>query len=333
MNTSHPRVSCAFLIGLRVALLLIAVMTQLIGLSGCAKDPVRPLPEPLATGPTVIDVPLAWSRDGQWVAFRRSVQSSYGPPGMYVVHRTGSIVRHVFSPADIFFPREATFSPDGRFIAAVDSQRQLFIVNLQTLVVARPLYTPGEMYYPDWSPDGNNILILPNTEGGLDSAGLHLFNAVSGEYRQLLSSDGPIFASSARWSPDGNLIAFSELVDGIRALSVINADGTGHRFLIPPRSLQQFDGIDWYRRSPGAALQVFFRRAPNPGAGPYLINLDGTGLTPFWHGIRSEGYLSPAGKEFVRLHPSPTLQNWVLYVGLIDDVTDLSLRQITRYEP
>lgn len=333
MKSSHARVH--YLARPRVALLLRVIATALLAIaaSGCAKDPVRPLPEPMKAGPAVIDVPLAWSRDGQWIAFRRVVRSSYGPPGMYVVHRTGSIVRLVYSTANIFFPREATFSPDGRFIAAVDFERQLFIVDLQTLSVRRPLYTPGEIWYPDWSPDGSNILLLHNSPGGPDSAGLGLFDVDTGEYRQLQSSQTPVIATDARWSPDGTLIAFSELVDGVRALSIMGADGTGHRYLIPPRSLQLYRNIDWYRRSPGAATQILFWRTQHPGAGPFLINPDGTGLTPFWHAIRSEGYLSPSGEEFVRLHPNPSLENWVLYVGLINDVTDVALRQVTRYEP
>jgi dipeptidyl aminopeptidase/acylaminoacyl peptidase len=295
---------------------------------------MRPVAVPVRWGTGTVDFALAWSRDGQWIAFRRVAPSSYGPPGMYVVHRTGAIVRRVSGPADLFFPREASFSPDGRFIVAVDFGRQLIIVDLATLEVRRPLYTLGEVWFPDWSPDGRNILYMQNSPGGPDSAGLMLFDVATATRRPLRGwGSAPVLASYARWSPDGRLIAMSELVGPVRALSVISADGTGHRFLIPPKSLQLYYDIDWYRPAPGGTARILFWRTQPPRAGPYLINPDGTGMTPFWHRIQSEGFLSPSSVEYVRRSPDPASHYWVLYVGQVDDVTDVALRQVTRYEP
>jgi hypothetical protein len=124
-----------------------------------------------------------------------------------------------------------------------------------------------------------------------------------------------------------------ELVESALALSVVNADGTGHRYLIPPRSLQQYEDIDWYRPVPGGAMKILFRRSRQPNGARFLINPDGTGLTPFWHRLDFEAFLSPTGAEFVREHPDPVSHFPVLYVGLVDDLTDVSLRQLTHYEP
>lgn len=324
---------------LRAARFLLAIVAVLVAftLSGCAKDPVRPVTVPVRWGTGTIDFALAWSRDGQWIAFRRQAPSSYGPPGMYVVDRTGAVVRYVYGPADLFFPREATFSPDGRFIAAVDFGRQLFIVDLATLEVRRPLYTQTEVRHPDWSPDGRSILYSQLYAGNPattpDSLGLFLFDVATGTTRALRSGPDPVYSFYPRWSPDGRLIAMDELVAPSKALSVMNADGTGHRYLIPPRSLQLYSDIDWFRPAPGGAARILFWKTQQPGSGPYLINPDGTGLTPFWHRIQSEGFLSPTSVEYVRRSPDPTSHYWVLYVGRIDDVTDMALRQITRYEP
>jgi hypothetical protein len=320
---------------LRTAHALVAIVAVLVALTlpGCAKDPVRPA-NPVYFGPRSFDAPRAWSRDGQWIAFSRLIPSSYGPPGIYVVHRTGAIVRCVYhGPIDVFFPSEVSFSPDGRFLSAVDFGRKLMIVNLATLEVRRPLYTQTEIYYTDWSPDGRSILYSqfpagdPSTTN--DSLGLFLFDVATGTRRVLRW--GPLArADYARWSPDGSLIAMSELVGPIRALSVINADGTGHRIVIPPRSGKLYFDIDWYRRASGGAARIFFTSE----SAPYLINPDGTGRTPFWH--RQEpggGFLSPTGVEYVRRAPDPSSHEFVLYVGLIDDVTDVAVRQITRYEP
>ena len=305
-------------------------------LPGCAKDPVRPVRVPVRWGTGTVDVALAWSRDGQWIAFRRDLPSSYGPPGMYVVHRTGATVRFAYGPADLFFPREASFSPDGLFIAAVDFGRQLLIVNLETREVRRPLYTQTEVWHPDWSPDGRSILysqLYAGDPSTRDSLGLFLFDVATGATRPLRWGPDPVYSMYPRWSPDGRLIAMDELVGGSKALSVMNADGTGHRFLIPARSLQLYYDIDWYRPSPGGAARILFFVTPRPRVGPYLINPDGTGMTPFWHRMQSEGFLSPTGVEYVRGSPDPTSHYWVLYVGLVDDMTDVALRQVTRFEP
>jgi hypothetical protein len=123
-----------------------------------------------------------------------------------------------------------------------------------------------------------------------------------------------------------------ELVGPYKALSVMNADGTGHRYLIPPRSGQLYDRIEWYQRL-GYSARIFFWKTMHPAAGPYLINPDGTGLTPFWHRIEGEGFLSPTGEEYVRTGFDPESHWRVLYVGRVDDMTDATLRQVTRYEP
>src|SRR5207247_9004668 len=110
-----------------------------------------------------------------------------------------------------------------------------------------------------------------------------LLAAATGAHPPLRSGSDPVLASNARWSPDGRLIAMPELVGPVRALSVMNADGTGHSFLIPPKSLQLYHDIDWYRPAPGQAARILFWITNRPGGGPYLINPDGTGMTPFWH--------------------------------------------------
>src|SRR6266545_1956612 len=203
---------------LRVSLPFPAIPAVLIGfaLTGCAKDPVRPVTVPVRWGTGTIDFALAWSRDSQWIAFRRQAPSAYGPPGMYMVHRTGGALRYVYGPADLFFPREASFSPDGRFIAAVDFGRQLVTVDLATLEVRRPLYTQTEVWHPDWSPDGRSILYSQFYAGNpattADSLGLFLFDVARGTTRPLRWGPDPVYSFYPRWSPDGRLIAMDEAV-------------------------------------------------------------------------------------------------------------------------
>lgn len=324
--------------GARRTIAKVASTLAIVALAGCAKDPAHPVTSPVRWGTGTIDFALAWSRDGQWIAFRRTVPSSYGPPGLYLVDRTGSVVRHIYSPAGqfFFFPREASFSPDGGSIAAVDVGRQMIIVDLPTLNVHRPLYTQGEVWSPNWSADGHTILYSQLNAGSFttdDSVGLFIFDVTASMTRPLRWGSGPIYSMYARLSPDGRLVAMDELAGPVEGLGVMNADGTGHSFLIQPRSGQLFRNIDWYHTPLGGPDRILFWSTQQPGAGPYLVNPDGSGLAPFWHRIQSEGFLSPTGTEYVRGSPDPASHYWVLYVGRIDDVTDVALRQVTRYEP
>lgn len=314
--------------------IVIAALVTALHLSACAKDPVRPLNDRIP-GIGGVDFALAWSRDGQWIAFRRPVPSSYGPPGMYVVHRTGSIVRYVYGPADAFFPNRVSFSPDGHFLTAVYWHR-LIVVNLTTLEVREPIHTLADVQSTDWSPDGRSILYSLFYSGNpattLDSLGLFVLDVATGTSRPLRWGPDPVLSRHPRWSPDGRLIAMNELVIPDQALSIMNSDGTGHRFVIPPKNLKLYSRIDWYLRDGGARI-LFWNATPPPRIGPYLINPDGSGLIPFWHSMGPEGFLSPTGEEYVRAGLDPSTRLGVLYVGRVDDLTDLALRQITKYEP
>jgi WD40 repeat protein len=194
------------------------------------------------------------------------------------------------------------------------------------------------VYSTDWSPDGRTILYSLFYSGNpattLDSLGLFLLDVTAGSSSQLRWGPDPVFSRYPRWSPDGRLIAMDELGAPDEALSVMNRDGTGHRFLIPPRAVHLYSRIDWYGRpNTGGARILFSNDTPSPKVGPYLINPDGTALLPFWHEMEFERFLSPSGAEYVRGAPDPASGLFVLYVGLVDDVTGVALRQVTKYEP
>jgi dipeptidyl aminopeptidase/acylaminoacyl peptidase len=325
-------------------LAVLLALALLVSLPACAKDPTRPRPLEVGWGiPYIaqVDYPLAWSRDGQWIAFRRWLPSSYGPPGMYIVHRLGGRVRYVTGPADRFFPSEATFSADGRFIAYVaDGRRQLSVVEIATGEVRHPMQTGQYVWRPDWSPDGRYILhsrtpSYPDTPN--DSVGLHLFDVVNGTDRQMRVEGDLVLGAEFRWSPSGDRIAVIEALqsNGLRHLTVIPSDESGRRVLIPVTSGVILYYLHWYTPWPLAVPRIVFYRSSSGAtpAGYYLINPDGTGLSRFWHRIDSGGYLSPAGDEYVRSYLDPSLRYGVLAVGDASRATDFALRPITEYIP
>jgi Tol biopolymer transport system component len=90
--------------------------------------------------------------------------------------------------------------------------------------------SPG---FPDWSPDGSQIVFHANRgDGNFD---LFLMNADGSNIRRLTSTGSQI---QPRWSPDGQRIAFvwyqttappSSTTGG--RIAIINTDGTGFRIL------------------------------------------------------------------------------------------------------
>jgi Tol biopolymer transport system component len=153
-----------------IAFVLLIVV--LVGLTGCSRNPLQPVPaDPIVSA---VDFLPIWSRDGESIAFVRRVPSSYGPLGVYVVSRHGGTPRYV-APADVFWPRHMSFSPDGRQIVA-SYGLQLYVIDVASATGWNLFYTANGANYPDWSPDGRYILysrVFSNLYEPRDSAGLH----------------------------------------------------------------------------------------------------------------------------------------------------------------
>src|SRR5437867_1615038 len=68
----------------------LVLVTSVVALVGCVKEPFRPDPRfgHLGTKAIVDDSP-AWSPDGRFIAYHRAFISSDGPPGVYLISRDG----------------------------------------------------------------------------------------------------------------------------------------------------------------------------------------------------------------------------------------------------
>jgi Tol biopolymer transport system component len=125
------------------------------------------------------------------------------------------------------------FSPDGKEIIYAYGG-VIYAMNADG--TKRPL-TSGGRYNenPVFSPDGKKIIYSSNVRRGLDTVSdIYIMNADGSEGRALTRT--PEDERAARFTPDGSKIVFSALPpaendDGEPGFYVMNADGSGRRFL------------------------------------------------------------------------------------------------------
>ncbi|MCU0291910.1 MAG: winged helix-turn-helix domain-containing protein [Thermoanaerobaculaceae bacterium] len=102
--------------------------------------------------------------------------------------------------------QDPAFAPDGRFVAFVandpeEGQLDLFMVSTHGGAPMRLTHTPGDEYFPHFSPDGESIAC--SRFDAARSPSVILVPGLGGEER-VLASD----ATWGCWSPDGRELAF-----------------------------------------------------------------------------------------------------------------------------
>jgi dipeptidyl aminopeptidase/acylaminoacyl peptidase len=188
---------------------------------------------------------IAWSPDGQWLAFRMLVPRSSG--------------WRAEGQATALRPRGATWTAAPRIVESLvyrrDGQGFTAEGTFQIFVVRADGGTPRQLSdgewdvgTPTWSPDGRTIYFssgprIPDAEYEWRESEVFALDVASGSIRQLTTRRGP--DSNPTPSPDGRLIAYTGYdwstdtwVDS--RLYVMNADGSD------PRVLADID------RSPGS---------------------------------------------------------------------------------
>lgn len=325
--------------------LFVPLAVALLGMAGCAKDPVRPYPgEPTPEFRPSVDDSPEWSHDGRLIAFHRRFPSSYGPPGLYVVDAAGGTPRFL-AGGDFFFPTYFRFSPDDRFIAC-EGGFQLLVVDLLTGQTTQPMYTANGVRQPDWDPTGRMIVysrILAFPDDPLDSLGLHIFDTATGTDRPIYYQNVAQWGSHPAWSKDGSDIAVVQYSGTEFRILLLKPDGSDLRVLIeaaPGGTLNLLrryarrdwglDGLAFSRSSPSGASQ--------PGiaeriGGSVFMNWDGSELGPLPANYSYSDAYSPDGSLGVGPRFDPADSNAVLFVFRSDDITSASYRQLTRYIP
>lgn len=154
-----------------------------------------------------------WSPDGRTIAFTgelpdRSMQ-------IYLVPSDGGVPEPM-TPEDTleFSP---TWSPDSSAIAFSQyGSDEILLYDVATRSVS-PMAGTENLYYPDWSPDGQTIAAWTKNRG------VALFDVETGDRRELLGPDAQI--QSFFWASDSRHIYY---VDNL----MIDRDGSLHRIRI-----------------------------------------------------------------------------------------------------
>jgi Tol biopolymer transport system component len=234
--------------------------------------------EPDGTGQQEIVRPglsPSWSPDGRRVAF-----GGFPPNGIEVTNPDGTGRVVLTRPPGIIGAHfEPDWAPDGALIAFSESFRVDDLGNTGSALRVVGSDGSGVRYLlfgnssPAWSPDGLRLAyadyttrLEENEDGDLvevRDSGIKTSNLDGTAMVQLTS--GPHFDHSPDWSPDGSQVVFQRSGVG---LYVVNADGSGLRFLAPGAS------PSW---SPDGSQITFARGAPCPNSEIYTINVDGSG--------------------------------------------------------
>ncbi len=306
--------------------------------SGVVTPPPDVTPPPLPPRIGIVDEFPAWSPDGQTVAYRRTVVSDAGPPGVYVINRDGTGNRLVLAEdPGVPFPfgsfEELRFSPGGRQLA-LTVNLEVFLLDLETKDLRQLTRTDHNARSPDWSPDGEWVVYSRpfRRSAELDSAGIYVVEVATGDERALFHDGQPVVGGRPRWSPQGEPIAFwsGEATESLDIFTV-RSDGTGFRRLTStaPDGFAQFP-----RWLYGGTYILYYWQLSNDAAQreTRVVTANGRddGKWPLY--LYQSDAISP-DSESVVLHGIQDDSLAVLFVRGIDDVDGATLRQLTCYAP
>lgn len=147
----------------------------------------------------------------------------------------------------------ARFSPDGRTIAyhsTREGNSEIFLHHLDGSPETRITDDPGPDMYPEWSPDGRQLIFASERLGGRYK--ILITNSDGGSGRWLL--DQPVSIGSkpfpinaglvSRWSPDGRSIAYFVTADQTTSLWTVRPNGDDAK-----ETIRNVGSFDFYRDS------------------------------------------------------------------------------------
>jgi Tol biopolymer transport system component len=175
-----------------------------------------------------------------------------------------------------------------------DGNDEIYVINPDGTGLTNLTNDPAFDIRPAWSPDRTQIAFSRDLT-------LWIMNADGSDQHQIYGG----WASTATFSPDGQRVAFTTLIDGQTDIAVIDIDGTGYANLTnTPESNESFSA--W---RPTGGLIAFTSNRDHPGtpSGPiprdslYVMNEDGSGVTRLtnWPGNAGNPSWSPDGTRLV----------------------------------
>lgn len=312
----------------RAILVLLALLALQLA---CEKNPTDSRRGPFGGPPTPI-LPAyygypAWHPDGIWIAASHGDsldttgdgQNNDYFGGIWLVHaETGvshPLVRGFGYPA---------WNPDGTRLA-MGAFGQIFAIEVSSLQPATAdtstimqLTSEGANFYPDWSPDGRQIVYDSNV--GRTSYDLWIMDEDGSNKHKIRVASDTLQPGSWRipnWSPDGKWIVYEQsgtaiaIVDTAGANASVLADGSAARF------------------SRDGSLIAYEYHPPGTHPSIWLINLYGVRLGKLIEGPARQPAWSPDGEQlvFLRHHlydPIPGNGHLWIYDSFTSDIWPLT---------
>jgi Tol biopolymer transport system component len=261
--------------------------------------------------PGLSAIQLAFSKDGQWVAY-----SIYPGGALWRSKVDGTERLQLTSPPLVGF--QPQWSPDGKQIAFSTNEpgKPFHMYTVSAAGGAPKQLTNGERdeAFPNWSPDGNSLIfgnMSPEYDGAVPTA-IHLLDLKTGQLTTLSGSAG---YWSPKISPDGAFIA---------ALSK-----AGHLALFEWKTQK------WTEFTQTPAITIACEECVNPPKwshdGRYLyFESDAQGEPAFYRvQIKTNKVERVASLANVK---RPSSQSFGAWTGLAPDDSPLALRDISSYE-
>ena len=197
--------------------------------------------------------------------------------------------------------------------------------------VVRLTTDPADEFMPVWSPDGTTIAFVRNTEkASVSRPAIFTMRPDGSDVRQVSSGDGGSDWWPS-WSPDGSRLAFAAIRNEDWGIWTVNADGSDEQMIFGGTGAGYVDNPVW---SPEGSLIAFVGNLEvddySPQDALYVMNADGTGLTPIADepGVGVAGDIAwqplPAPVETVGPTPVPTGAEVVETFDVANDVRSVA---------
>ncbi len=315
-----------------VAAVLLAVACGSCDEDGAVKPPMDGTSQAFAQ----IDVWPAWSPNDSLVAFARTVESSLGPPGIYIVGSHGGASAELVAAGH--GASHLRFSPSGLQLSFT-AGLELHLLDLRAREVRQLTNTGGNAQMADWSPDGDSVVFFSPFILANRQPSLHILTLADGNTIGFHNNGEPISGRRPRWSPDGDLIAYEYVsVTGDHEIRTVRPDGSNLRQLTraasngwlasDPRWLDDGQRILFRytlrRNSLVSCSRVVSRTGSDAHDWPAFIG-------PF-DAISHDSRLLVTAAPLDDTTRVAGLPVWTLFTKELDDAGSSTLEQLTFYE-
>ncbi len=161
-------------------------------------------------------------------------------------------------------------SPDGQFALASSvndaGNSDIIRMDLESGESTTLISNGAINSAPSISPDGQKFVFESNLSGKQQ---LYVAPSTGGDAVRISSGEGRYITPA--WSPEGDLIAFSKIIDDQYHIGIMNADGSQERLLT---TAYVDEAPAW---APNGRAIVFYRKAANANDAPKLFSISLSG--------------------------------------------------------